>query len=80
MTTEDLLKIVLALIGTGGPIGVLFAAYKSGCDKCCAERDKYREANDAALAAYRARDEELALWRLKQQAGAMRDSTAGGPA
>lgn len=72
ISADDFIKIAILLLGGGGPIAYLFREYikaeKTRCDECCTERDEYRKANDAALAAYRQRDEELNAWRAKQAA------------
>lgn len=66
MSGEDLWKLALLILAPGGALGFVFTRLMTNCDQCCKERDEYRKANDEALAAYRKRDEELAVWRQRE--------------
>jgi hypothetical protein len=65
MSSDDIWKLALLIIGPTGALAFIFNRLMASCDQCCKERDEYRKVNDTALAAYRKRDEELAAWQLK---------------
>lgn len=46
------------VVGIGGIFGLYTASLRSRAADCCRERDELRKASDAALVAYRERDEE----------------------
>jgi hypothetical protein len=63
VSTDDAIKLaVVILTSLTTAIGVIFKKVMDNCDACQQELNRYRTANDEALAAYRKRDEEL--WRF----------------